>query len=53
MNGLSDDEVKVLKEIVEREKAVSKIWGWIKSFLYVAVPVTTLYSFYLFLTDGK
>lgn len=37
MNELSDEELKVLKEMIEREKAVSWLWGWIKSFLFVAV----------------
>lgn len=46
IDELSDDEIKVLKDMVEREKAVSRIWGWIKNFLYVAVPITTLYAFY-------
>lgn len=46
MNDLSDDEIQVLKDMVEREKAVTRVWGWVKNFLYVAVPITTLYAFY-------
>lgn len=37
MNDLSDDEKRALREMIEREKAVSWLWGWIKSFLFVAV----------------
>jgi hypothetical protein len=43
---LSQEDIKVLKDMVEREKAVSLIWGWVKAFLYVAVPAATLYSLY-------
>lgn len=46
MSDLSEDEIQVLKDMVEREKAVTRVWGWIKNFLYVAVPITTLYAFY-------
>lgn len=45
-SDLSDDEIKVLRDMVERERAVGLIWGWIKAFLYVAVPAATLYSMY-------
>lgn len=50
---LTEDEIKILRDIVEREKAVTRVWGWIRAFLYVAVPVTTLYSFYELLKNGK
>jgi len=52
-NELDPDEVKILRQMVEREKAVGLIWGWVKTFLYVAVPITTLYSFYELLKNGK
>lgn len=42
----SDEEVKILKEVVKREETVSRVWGWIRSFLVTAVPLTTLYMFY-------
>lgn len=50
---LSEEEIRVLKDMVEREKAVTRVWGWVKAFLYVAVPITTLYSFYELLKTGK
>jgi hypothetical protein len=37
MSQLSDEELKVLKEMIKREEAVGWLWGWIKSFLFVAV----------------
>lgn len=46
MNGLSDEEIEVLKEVVKREQAASLIWKWIRALLMVAVPIATLYSLY-------
>lgn len=34
---LSEEELDVLKGMIEREKAVSWLWGWIKNFLFVAI----------------
>lgn len=43
---LSQDDIKVLKAIVKREEAASLIWKWVTAFLYVAVPIGTLYGIY-------
>lgn len=43
--NLSEDELEVLKKIIKREEAVSWLWGWVRSFLFVAAGgVLTLYS---------
>jgi protein-S-isoprenylcysteine O-methyltransferase Ste14 len=49
MNELSEEEIKVLKEVAKREVAVGLVWSWIRNFLYVAVPITTLYTFFEYL----
>ncbi len=46
MNGLSDEEMKVLKAVIKREEAANLIWKWVRNLLMVAVPVATLYSIY-------
>ncbi len=47
MNGeLDEDEIRVLKEIVEREKAAKLIWKWFTTFLGVAIPIIGIYAFY-------
>ncbi len=43
---LSQDEIKILKEMVEREKAVARIWNWIRSFVLIAVPISALWTFW-------
>ena len=46
MNPLSEEELKVLKDMVKREQAAGLVWKWFKALLYVAVPLATLYSIY-------
>lgn len=43
---LTQEEIKILRDMVEREKAVTKVWGWIKAFILIAVPISTLYAFW-------
>ena len=43
---LRKDEYDTLKNIIRRDEAASMIWRWIKAVLYVAVPLTTLYTFF-------
>lgn len=45
-DDLSDEEIKVLKDMIKREQAASLIWKWFTTFLYVAVPIASLYAFY-------
>jgi hypothetical protein len=43
---LDEEEIKVLREIVEREKAAKLIWKWFTTFLGVAIPIIGIYAFY-------
>lgn len=43
---LDEDDLKVLREIIEREKAAKLIWKWFTTFLGVAIPIIGIYAFW-------
>lgn len=40
IKDFTEEELRVLKEMIERERAVSWFWKWIKNFVFVAVGGT-------------
>lgn len=56
MNELSDEEIKrlrklldseeTLEKVVEREEAVTWLWGYIRSLFILATGVTALYGLF-------
>jgi hypothetical protein len=43
---LPKDEYDTLKSMIKRDEAAHLVVKWIRAFLYVAVPLASLYAFY-------
>lgn len=46
MNDLDEEDLKELKQLLNERRGAKVVWKWFTSFLYVAVPLASLYAFY-------
>lgn len=54
MSNLSEEDEKILKNMIEREKTVSRMWGWFRNIVVVAAGgLITLWTFFDLFKDPK